>query len=92
MCLEQSHHLWFGHCFSKVRCILAGNVGLVDSESDLAGRDESDRRLRIAGNVKAVGSMHVGSHILEGFHPGELVPLLFVILVATDHRNPGRPN
>ena len=75
-----------------MRCILACDVALVDSESDFAGRDESDRRLRIAGNVEAVGSMHAGSHILEGFHPGELAPLLFVILVASDHRNPGRPN
>ena len=83
MFAELSHHRWFRRCFSKMRCILACDVALVDSESDFAGRDESDRRLRIAGNIEAVGSMRVSSHV-EGFHPGELVPLLLVVLVATD--------
>ena len=43
--------------------ILAGDIGSVDAESDLAGRDESDPRLRIAGNVEAAGSARVGSHV-----------------------------
>ena len=63
MFLEPSHHRWFRRCFSKMRCVLAGDIGLVDAESDLAGRDESDRRLGIAGNVEAVGNVRIGSQV-----------------------------
>ena len=61
---KPSHHRWFRRCFSEMRRILAGDIGLVDSEPDFAGGDEVDRRLRVAGKVEAVGSVCVGSHIL----------------------------
>ena len=65
---ESSHHRCFRRCFSTMRCILAGDIGFVDADSNLAGRDESDRCLRIAGNVEAVSSMCVSSHV-DCFHP-----------------------
>ena len=61
MSLEPSHHCWLRRCFSKMRCILAGDIGMVDAESDLAGRDEGDCRLRIAGNGE--GSVCVSSDV-----------------------------
>ena len=60
---KPSHHRCFRRCFSKVRRVLAGDIGMVDLDPDLAGRDESDPRLRIAGNVEAAGSVRVGSHV-----------------------------
>ena len=80
MFAKPSRHRCFRRCFSKMRCILAGDIGLVDTESDLARRDESDRRLRNARNVEAVGGMRVSSHVecfTSSCHPGdhERVPI-----------------
>ena len=63
MLAEPRHHRRFRRSFSEMRRVLAGDIGTVDSEADLAGGDEGDRRLRVAGKVEAVGSVCVGSHI-----------------------------
>ena len=63
MLAEASHHCRFRRCFSEMRRVLAGDIGMVNSESDLAGGDEGDRRLSVAWKVEAVGSVCVGSHV-----------------------------
>ena len=60
-----------------------GDVGLFDPESDLAGRDEVDSCLWLAGNVQSIGGMGAGVDV-ERLHPGEFTPLLLSVLVAAD--------
>jgi hypothetical protein len=63
--------------------VFRGDVGFVDPESDLAGRDKVDSRSWLAGNDQSIGGMGVGADV-ERLHPGEFAPLLLVVLVAAD--------
>ena len=63
--------------------VLASDVGVLDTKSDLARGGGGDDGGGGAVGVKSLGGVAVGSYV-EGLHPSQLVPFLPRVLVAFD--------
>jgi hypothetical protein len=65
---RSSEHGWTCYCFSKVSCVVACNVGIVDAEGNSAGWDHTNFADRFRYVVEAAGSMFISTDI-QCLHP-----------------------